>query len=317
MASPSAVTRIRQPIAMTRSTFAGVALACAQETTKPKAAVKNPLIKTVRTSGIGPSQRKKRAGVAPAAPVNLVLRDDRRVVRSELRRHRRVGDTDARGLRRRCAVVVADLHRGLQVRADHRLKAGVVLRGLGFVVVADLGDQRAVQAAVQRVRNALLRGRLVVVTDLQGQRSVGSVAVAGGFLLGLGSVTDAILNGGLQVVAVDLLGGRGVLDAELSGHRGVGGLIAAIARGRALLLRGGGVAGADLQRGGVVQDAADGVGFVAGTVRGLIGAGGVAGAELQRDLIVVTAQTGLLAGGFAAGGLADAGAVESADLKGV
>src|SRR3984885_759272 len=168
MASPSAVTRIRQPIAMTRSTFAGVALAVAQKTKKPKPAVKNPLIKTVRTSGIGPSQRKKAAGGDPAAPVSLVLRNDRRVVRSELRRYRRVGDTDARSLRRRGAVVVADLHRRLQVRTDHRLKAGVVLRGLGFVVVADLGDQRAVQATVQRVRNALLGGRLVVVTDLEG-----------------------------------------------------------------------------------------------------------------------------------------------------
>src|SRR6202020_426689 len=101
--------------------------------------------------------------------------------------------------------------------------------------------------------------------DLEGQRSVGSVAVAGGLLLGLGSVTDAVLNGSLQVLAVGLLGGRGVVDAELGGQRGVAGLIAGIARGRALLLGGRGVAGTDLQRRGVVQDAARGSGLVART----------------------------------------------------
>src|ERR1700749_3124246 len=132
MTSPSAVTPIRQPIAMTRSPFAGAASARTQEPTKPKAAVMSPLIKTVRTSGIGPSQRKKRREMIPPLLRSLGLRNHRNVVRSELRRHRGVRDTDARGLRRRCAVVVADLQGRLQVGTDHRLKAGVVLGHLGL-----------------------------------------------------------------------------------------------------------------------------------------------------------------------------------------
>src|ERR1700735_3760584 len=143
------------------------AFARAKNTNRNRTANPNPLTQAARMPGMDTAPLKgKSGGTGPRRLQGLLLRSDRNVVRTELRRYRSVGQACAGGLRRDRGVAVADLHRGLQVRADHRLKTGVALAGNSGVLVADLRDQRAVHAGGCRIRNLLAGERQVAVTGL-------------------------------------------------------------------------------------------------------------------------------------------------------